>query len=338
MPGQMAQDVVGSHRDLADVVTVVDAKETPFFSMVPKDRQVYSNLLMEWPVDENEEPTENAVVEAKDVTEFDNALDKYAVLQGRMQWFRRSAMVGKLAQDVQNQAGIRDKKAKAVAKKIIQLKRDIEGRLCGDGDVVVGTGSVANKTRGVGSWINNSAQGVYPVPADYRPPAASIESTATASLTEANVQDVLESQYKQSGRKKTYSLICGTTLKKVFRDFQQTQFSDTNVASAIRVYNQDSASRKIVATVDTYEGDFGTYELIPSLWLAYWDANGATQAAVTGARGYSLDMFMWAIRNKQRIQARDLPDLGGGPRCLIDAICGLVCWNPLGEAKFNATS
>jgi hypothetical protein len=337
MPGVLAQDIVGSRRDISDVVTMVDAKGTPFSSMVPKDSQVYENLLMEWPVDAEETPGENAVIEATDVTDFSNPNANYGVLNNRMQWMRRTAMVGKLAQNAQNQAGVKDKKARAIAKKIKQLKRDMEIRFCGDTEMVVGTGAVANRTRGIGVWIQNGAQTVNPVPAAYRTPSASISTTATASITDAIVQAVMTSQYGQTGVKKTYSTFCGTTFKGVFKNLQQTQFGSTNVSSSIRTYEQDGASKKIVATVDIYEGDFGTYELIPSLWLAYAE-DGTSVAATTACRAYALDMDMWAVRNNQMPQVMPLPDLGGGPRFQVDAITGLVCWSPLGEGKFASTS
>lgn len=341
MPGQLLDDVIGknaSRRDLSDIVTIVDAKDTPFVSMVPKGQQSEDNMLMEWPADKEEEPTENAVVDNADVTEYDDALGSYAVLQGRLQWARRAAQVSKLAQVGQNMAGIKDKMAKQIAKKIIQLKRDMEIRLCGDGDSQAGTATVPYKTRGVGHWIRATAQTDLPVDASYLTPSASIETTASASLTEAKIQAVLESQYKQTGKIKTYSTLCGTTFKGLFKNFTQTQFGSANVASAIRTYNQDLASKKIVATVDVYQGDFGTMELIPSLWLAYLDSNGATQATVSGVRAYNLDMDMWQLVHKQKPQIGPELDFGGGKRRWVDTIYGLKCFNPLAEGKFAGTT
>ncbi len=125
----------GSQRDLMDAITMVDAKETPFMAMVSKGTAPV-NALYEWPVDKQETPGHNAVADgtAADiaVADFDNAQTSYDICSNRVQWFRRQAMVGKLAQNVQNQAGIKDHYAHAVTKKLTQLKRDAEVRFCAD--------------------------------------------------------------------------------------------------------------------------------------------------------------------------------------------------------------
>ena len=102
------------------------------------------NALYEWPVDKQETPAHNAVADgtAADIAvgDFDNAQTSYDICSNRVQWFRRQAMVGKLAQNVQNQAGIKDHYAHAVTKKLTQLKRDAEVRFCAD-SIFAGTNS-----------------------------------------------------------------------------------------------------------------------------------------------------------------------------------------------------
>lgn len=319
------------------MLTVVDAKNTPLVSMIPKATQLHDSLLMEWPTDGNEAPGDSSVVDNADVETYDNALSAYAVLSGRLQWNRRAAQVSKLAQEAQNQAGIKDKEAKAIAKKLVQLKRDMEIRIGGDGEARVGTGALSNRTRGMGVWIQATAQSLYPVDAAYRTPTGSISTTATASITDATLQGVLTSQYLQCGEKKTWTTVCGSTFKGVFRSLQQTQFGSTNVASSIRTYSQDGASKKIVSTVDIYTGDHGTMELIDSLWLGYAD-DGSNVAATTACRAYNLDMDRWALVHKQRPQVGPRLDFGGGGRYWVDTIWGLKCWSPLDSAKFASTS
>lgn len=358
----------GSQRDLMDQLTIVDAKETPFLAMVPKDSAA-TNILFEWPVDKELTPGHNAQKDGNDVThsntaadsDFDNAQEDYAVISNRVQWFRRQALVGKLAQDVQNQAGVRDQYAYAVTKKLLQIRRDMECRFCADdltynsgantlynSDVVTGSSSAANRTRAVGSFIDASTSGID---SDFRTPAASIESSATsANLTESAVSDVLQSQYEQTGVIKSQTLLCGPNLKKRFKDFTQTQFgSDATTAvaqaSIMRTYSKSLDDRKILSTVDVYEGDFGTLELVPSLWLRYnfsdgLEATGQTQDNQSSwkAYGYVMDWNLWGLRFNQQPQVMPLPDQGGGPRFCVDAIAGLACKNPLAAAAFKLDS
>ena len=47
---------------------------------------------------------------------------------------------------------------------------------------------------------------------------------------------------------------------------------------------------------------------------------------------------MLELRYQQDVKFEPLPDLGGGPRGVLSAILGLCVKNPLGLAKFAATS
>jgi hypothetical protein len=226
--------------------------------------------------------------------------------------------------------------ARAVTKSLEQLKRSMEAAFCSDQESVEQSGSTPYKTRGLGKWIQNGAQSDLPVNASYRTPTGSINATATASLTENNIQDMLQSIYEQTGKGQTYSLVCGPALKRQFTSFTRTQFGSTNVASAIRVLNQKSEN-KIVSTVDIFEGDFGTLELIPSLFLAA-DASGAGATAVKNGRGYVLDMDMVELRYNRKPRFQELEDRGGGPRGIVDAICALCVKSPLALGKFAPTA
>ena len=82
--------------------------------------------------------------------------------------------------------------------------------------------------------------------------------------------------------------------------------------------------------MDIFEGDFGTLELIPSLFLAM-DASSAEQLS----RGYVLDMDMIELRYNRKPRYQELEDRGGGPRGIVDAICALCVKSPLGLGKFD---
>jgi hypothetical protein len=215
------------------------------------------------------------------------------------------------------------------------MKRSMEAAFCSDQEGVEQSGATPYKTRGLGKWIQNGAQSDLPVNSAYRTPTASINTTATASLTENNIQDMLQSLYEQTGKAQTYSLVCGPALKRQFTSFTRTQFASTNVASAIRVLNQKDSS-KIVSSVDIFEGDFGTLELIPSLFLAK-DAT-VNPAAVQNGRGYVLDMDMVELRYNRKPRFQELEDRGGGPRGIVDAICALCVKSPLALGKFAPTA
>ena len=334
MAATLITNQVGIRQDLSDLIAVVDAKTCPVVSTAKKGSEPI-NPLTQWQADAFATTgVPSGVLSNTDISSsdfIDNAANR-AILSARVQKFREVPSVDDLAQNISEVAGIGKKRemAKAVTKSLEQIKRSMEAAFCSDQESQEQSGSDAYLTRGLGKWIQNGAQTDLPVAAAYRTPSASINTTATASLTEANVQDVLQSIYEQTGKVSTYSLICGPNLKRAFTGFTSTQFASTNVASAIRTLNTEAESKKITSTVDIFEGDFGTLELIPSLFLAK-NASSAEQLS----RGYVLDMDMVELRYNRKPRFQELEDRGGGSRGIVDAICALCVKSPLGLGKFD---
>ena len=334
MAATLITNQVGIRQDLSDLIAVVDAKTCPVVSTAKKGSEPI-NPLTQWQADAFATTgVPSGVLSNTDISSsdfIDNAANR-AILSARVQKFREVPSVDDLAQNISEVAGIGKKRemAKAVTKSLEQIKRSMEAAFCSDQESQEQSGSDAYLTRGLGKWIQNGAQTDLPVAAAYRTPTASVNTTATASLTEANVQDVLQSIYEQTGKVSTYSLICGPNLKRAFTGFTRTQFASTNVASAIRTLNTEAESKKITSTVDIFEGDFGTLELIPSLFLAK-NASSAEQLS----RGYVLDMDMVELRYNRKPRFQELEDRGGGSRGIVDAICALCVKSPLGLGKFD---
>jgi hypothetical protein len=334
MAATLITNQVGIRQDLSDLIAVVDAKTCPVVSTAKKGSEPI-NPLTQWQADAFATTgVPSGVLSNTDISSsdfIDNAANR-AILSARVQKFREVPSVDDLAQNISEVAGIGKKRemAKAVTKSLEQIKRSMEAAFCSDQESQEQSGASPYLTRGLGKWIQNGAQTDLPVAAAYRTPTASVNTTATASLTEANVQDVLQSIYEQTGKVSTYSLICGPNLKRAFTGFTRTQFASTNVASAIRTLNTEAESKKITSTVDIFEGDFGTLELIPSLFLA---KNASTAEQLS--RGYVLDMDMVELRYNRKPRFQELEDRGGGSRGIVDAICALCVKSPLGLGKFD---
>jgi hypothetical protein len=317
--------ILGSQRSLVDYLTMIEGPDKPFLAMAPKGPKV-NNLLYEWPADAFEDAEDNAQIDGTDVMGFSNADADYAVLSNRLQWIRDSAMVTKLAQEIQNQAGVPNKKALAIRKKLERLWRNIEAMLCSDNDVQTGTGAKPNKCRGIGKWITASLSEAGAFSAQ----TAAILTGATASMTEAQVQTLLQSLWTSSGKIKTYQALVGGNVKRQFTDFTNTQKGTANVLGSIRTYAQEN-KRAIVNSIDSFTGDFGTLELVPSQWLTKFTAYG-------NYRGYIMDMNRVDVVWMQGPKVQELEDQGGGPRFMVDAIVGLRVYMPkeLGAMKFTS--
>jgi hypothetical protein len=336
MPATPITTVKGQREDLSDAMVLIEPGDTPLFSMCKKSKEP-ANVLFQWPADRYNDPQTEGVLANDDVSSFDDQHANRELLSGRIQKVRRSFQVDDLVENVADLAGVGKKQAfnKAAAKALVELKIDIEAIMGSDNDSQVQSGSSPYKTRGVGSWISSSAQAdtATAVPAAFRTPAGSINTTATASLTENNVIDVLESIYKVRRARRNYDLVCGTSLKRAFTNFIRTQTGSTNVMSSVRTFNSALSDKKIVNTIDIYEGDFGVLSLHVSTYLA----NGAA-AAVSAARGYVLDMDLLSIGFNRKPRMEELEDRGGGRRGFCDAIFGVAVSNPQVLGKFAATA
>ena len=333
MPALFERTQVGKREDLADYISLVDARDTPITSLIPKGNKP-GNTLLNWQADSMPAAQSSGSVDGVDVTSYSNLNENRAVLQNYIQVFQRAIRVSPLAVDVSNVAGLRDELAGMVAKGIKLTKRDIELTISSDNDAQADNGTVPYLTRGLGEWIKNGAQSVLPVNSNYRTPTASINTTATASFTESDAQGVLTSIYGQTGSFKEYDCVVGTSLKRAFSNLLFTTGITTTStvgvtgsgATAVRTFSRDANSDAYIASVDIFEGDFGRLKLHPSLFLP------------NAFRGYVLDMELLELRYTNLPEVTELPDAGGGPARLIKAVAGLVCKNPLGLGKFAASS
>lgn len=321
--------------DLGDTFTIVDAKTCPFTTMVKKGGAP-SNTLFEEPVDAYADPKTDGRPDGKDVesAELENPADQRGKVAGRVQWFLRGLGVGKVANTVPNVAGVGKGKefAKGLVKKMTELKRDMEYTYMSTNDSAADNGTDGGKTRGVGKWVQTSAQGDQPVPAAFRPAAAQVVTvTAVTDYTEAHITNVLEAQFQVTGTKDTLHTFCTTGFKKQVTSWT-LDFNPTTTELAVRFYNSDATDKTITQTVDVFEGDFGKVVLIPTLWI-----NPAVDGNAPKQQAYALHMDVWETRNQQAPAYEELAKTGGGRRAMIDAISGLICLNPKGECKFALT-
>jgi len=335
----------GLPRSLSDKLTLINAHDCPFLAMVRKGGDV-TQLKDEWPMDKFLDAEDSATPDGKDVDEHESTNDDYAIVSNRIQNVRPKAVkIGKLAQNVVNQAGIANQKAYAVKKKLDQLWRSCEATLCSDQDVQAGTSTVGDKTRAVGKWISTPiTTSGYEVPTDYLPVSGQIYSGATASLTEVgttnSVNSLLYATYKATGKNGvTFKGLVGGLLKQQFTSYTRVA-SGSTIALSIRTYQQTDLS-KVVWGVDQFQGDHGKIDLVNSTYLGLTSTAGKWVASAGNAderRGYFLNMPFWEIVWKQMPQVTPLPNNGGGERFMVDAILLLRCHYPGANFKVSSTS
>jgi len=343
MPGLTEPVQVGKREDFADVVAMVDYKDTPFTSMCPKGTEP-ANTLYDWQMDAYDAVALGGIVDGVDVqtTDYVNPAAKRAKAHGRIQKFRTAFLVSDIAQNVSDVAGIgkRGEMQRAVKRTIVQVKRNMEATFCSDQDSQADNGTVPYLTRGMGAWINAGevtiTDAATACPAAFVTPTGSVCVKTTATTLETDVNAVMASIYQQTGQQKDFDLICGINLKQQFSSYAAYVPSAVTTVP-LRRYNQDSTAKQIINTVDFWQGDFGSVKLILSLFLAAGATGGAAQNIING-RAYCIDWDQLELRYNRMPGYQENPNLGGGPRGYIDAIAGLVVYNPLGLGKFAPTA
>ena len=334
-----------AREDLADYIAIVDAKSTPFVSMSPKGKDI-GNMQFSWLVDNYAVPTMGGVVDGADVTvsTAGNPVENRTRLNNYGQVFRKDLRVGFIA-ETQNVAGVTDELANGIAKKLVELKRDMEATfMCSNQAAQADNGTNAYLTGSLGNWLlADSASNIGAVASGsaFKPASGAVDTTASASFTEVTVQNVLTAIYGNTGTFRDYDCILGSTLKRAFTNLTASTTAvtlNTNAiaATAVRTFNQELGSDTFKASIDIFEGDFGRLILHPSTFIGGKNSN-ATLAS-QAFKGYVIPMDMVEVRYAKLPQVKQLPDAGGGPARLVEAIAGLVCKNPSGFGMFNGAS
>tara|TARA_Y100000593_G_scaffold88607_1_gene171268 strand:+ start:2114 stop:3118 length:1005 start_codon:yes stop_codon:yes gene_type:complete len=328
-PGQ-----IGKREDLADLIALVDAHDCPVVSSAKKGSKP-GNTLMSWQADSYASTSTAGVVDGTDVgsSDYQNPGENRKVLQAYVQIHRRTIRVSPLALEISNVAGLKDELANGIAKKLVELKRDMEATyLSANAAQLDAGGSTPYKTRGLAKWIevSGSKDSVLPVDDSFCTPAGSIETTqTTANIEDTHVQDLLASIYSQTGSIKSYTMPCGRTLKRAFTDrltgVRSATDSNGIAATQIRTFSPQSG-KKVTMSVDVFEGDFGTVALVPDNFMP------------AQTDGYVLDMDGIEIRYGKLPEVKELPDSGGGPIRMLEAVAALIVHNPLSHGKFDLAS
>lgn len=256
---------VGNREDLSDMIYRIDPTDTPFMSGIDKAKATAVNH--EWQTQALAAANgANAQLEGDDATA--DATTPTVRLGNICQISRKVPQVSGTQQAVEH-AGRDNEMAYQEMLKGLELKRDMEAVLVGTNNAKnTGNSTTARVTASVLSWIksNTSKAGSDPSAADGT--GTRTDGTQRA-FTEANLKTVLQSIWNNGGKPDT--IMTGGFNKQVFSTF-------TGRASPI----EDTKAKKITASVDAYESDFGTLKVVANRFSRARDV-------------LVLQMDMWAI-------------------------------------------
>jgi Family of unknown function (DUF5309) len=240
---------VGNREDLSDMIYRIDPTDTPFMSGVEKEKATAVNH--EWQTQALAPASStNAQLEGDDPT---TAATTPTVRLGNLcQISYKVAQVSGTQQAVEH-AGRDNELAYQEMLKGLELKRDIETILVGTNQAkVAGDSATPRRTASILSWIaSNTSKSASGSPADPTPVDGSSARSdgGQVAFTEARLKSVLSSIWTNGGKPDT--IMTGAFNKQVFSTF-------TGRATAI----EEAKSKKIVASVDAYESDFGKLKVV----------------------------------------------------------------------------
>jgi hypothetical protein len=210
MPAVSEINQVGKREDLSDQLVVADAKNTPVSSMIPKGKKP-AKTIFDWPVGSVPDPDTDSVPDGQPVDAIEDGSGNRALLHGRVHKLRRTVGVSEMAEDVSTPAGLKSEFQHAKANMLIAVKRGVEAVFCGDQDSsLVGT---KHTTRGLGSWLQSTAQTDLQVQADYRTPSGAIYTGNLTDLGEEDIRALFTAVYNETGEMIDWDMPCGTALK-----------------------------------------------------------------------------------------------------------------------------
>jgi hypothetical protein len=298
---------VGLRESLADEIFNINPEETPFLSAIGKEKG--SAQFEEWQTDVLAAAANNKVEQGNEAA-F-SAITPTVRVGNRMQISEKTyAVTG--SQEAVSKAGRKSEIAYQDAKKMVELKRDIEFAALQNTTAIAAAAGVAGQARGVAGWLatNNSlgTSGVAPNPVTNTAPT---DGTQRA-LTEQFLKDVAKLAWDQGGnptmlfvpsaQRSTVSAFTGGATK-----FDKTEDKTLN------------------ATVEVYVGDFGRYSIINSRYQRSRDV-------------FLIDPDMFALMTLRPMKGEDLAKTGDSKKRMINTEWTLKCKNEASSAAIRDLS
>jgi len=247
------ENAKGNREDLSDMIWDVSPTETPGIQAIGKGKA--TNTLHQWLTDTLSTGNANAQIEGEDVTHT-NPADRVR-LTNYTQIFRKDSAVTE-TQEAVDKAGIASEMAYQMERRMTEIKTDVEHAIFGvDNAAVAGSTSTAREMASLSAYLANGVAGTEFAAATSANPAGDGSDVpnrggADRALTETILDGTLSNLFTNSGGNKNIMAICDASQRGVFSTF---------TASSTRYVTTDD--RRLVASIDVYDGDFHTVKIVP---------------------------------------------------------------------------
>jgi len=376
---------IGKREDLSDLIATADRKNTPFYNSARKGA-IPKNVVFQWQMDKYNDPvadtSETSSGSGNDLTGVSSTIDgtdasvtggfaesnTRKLAQNYVHTFDKTVGIGFLAEDVSNIAGAPSELARSVARRIVEVKREIEKHMLSRSNAVTQvTGSNSNatgyKTKALGSFIHEDGKAgetsgdmggtdAFTVDTAFQLTASNATATvapiwtgAATTITEEVVQNTLQGIYDNTGSVREYTGLVGTTLKRKFTNLASTNTVTNAVKHVADVVAGGDAqaftgSESLAADrIRSVTKDQASKSYVSSIDIFEGDFGTITLVPDAymdnAANGYIIpwDEVEMAVHTAPNLST--LQNNGGGERRLIRAIMGLKVFNPLGFGRIR---
>jgi hypothetical protein len=281
-------DSIGNREDLSDVIYNISPTETPFLSACEKTKA--TAVYHEWQTDSLAAVSDNKNIEGDDSTA--DSLSPTVRLGNYCQISDKVVVVSG-TQEAILKAGRKSELAYQIAKAGKDIKKDMEYALVGLNNArVAGNSSTARELASVQAYIKTN----YSMGTSGANPAGTGADARTdgtqRAFTEAQLKDVCQQIWVSGGNPTT--IMMGAFNRTVFSGFTggATKFDKTE-------------DKRLIATVEVYESDFGTLKAVPNRFMRSRDV-------------LVLDMDYWKIATLRPFSTTDLAKTGDSEKKMLN--------------------
>lgn len=308
---------VGNREDLEDVIYTISPVETPFMTMAKRTKA--TAVFHEWQTDALASAAANKQIEG------DDASNGTSTPTTRVGNYVQNSTKYAIVTDVQNivdKAGRGNEMSYQIAKRLAELKRDMELALTQNQGSSAGSASVARSSASAEAWLATNrtslgtgtsqttpgyAAGVVTAPTD---------STVTGAFVVSALKAIIKECYIQGGNPGI--IMVGPGNKQVVSGF-------AGIATLYREAGTTAKGTAIVGAADLYISDFGEHRVVPNRFQR-------NRTALV------LDMDYWAVAYLEKVNQKEVARTGTAEKRLISTNFTLVSRNEAASGKISDLS
>ena len=327
MPALYERDQQIKLQEVGDTIYIAESTKVPFTRLMRRGGKP-KQMLAEWPVQIYDDESFEGTMDGTDISSFGSTNRDKVEAYGM--WLMTPGWMATRLANLFATAGVPNEKAKQAADDGIKLAMMHEKQLLSDVDTQAESPPATfYRSRGVFSWLQNSAQDTKPVPASYRPSTDCAYTGALGSFMPADLEAMLEAAATAKRAPVDLTGYVGIKLKRQMSTWAQKVTDTADIIEIARTM-QNASDKKLIQKVDFFEFDAGTVTNFLSWYLLCTEGTGATTDYTTRS-GAFLDMTMWELNFADAPAAYVLPPQSGGPRGYHDTVFLARCLNPLGQ-------